>query len=195
MRQSPTVYAQLAITLSCVGVRRSITTTLGLIAGLTMMYDNYAAEKSATNIVRRMGDAVIASTRFRCSYEAERLWSRLRFVYALVREDGDAQRNGIDYAKRAMGLAPYQIGGDLGTEARMLHWDCQSRLQLLEARGPRQQAGVALARCSLLGQKLARVRERYGLDYVTAEELREKVKEWINWACDDSDSEEPVLDW
>lgn len=166
-----------------------------------MTCERYLVGRQDTSIARRMGCAVpplrdmVANTTFRCSAEADSLWSRLRFVYALVREDGDAQRQGIDYAKRAMGLAPNKPGGDLGTEARILHWDCQSRLMLLEARGPSQQAGVALARCCLMGQKLARVRERYGLDYEIAEELREKVKEWLWWACDDSDSEEPELDW
>lgn len=138
---------------------------------------------------------MVASTRFRCSAEADFLWSRLRFVYALVREDGDAQRQGIDYAKRAMGLAPNQPAGDLGTEARTLYWDCQSRLQLLEARGACQQAGVALARRCLASQRRTDIRERYGLDYETAEELLEMTKEWICWACSEDDKAEPDLAW
>ncbi len=133
-------------------------------------------------------------TRFVCSYRASETWRRLRNCYALLRVTGDPQVHGRDWAKAAL-ASSQRNNGDLGTEARMLLWDAQSRFMLLEARGPSEQAGVALARRSVASQRLYDVRKRYGLDYDTAGELLEKAKEWLYWALSDDDELEPTLDW
>ena len=109
---------------------------------------------------------MVTSTRFQCSYAAAETWRRLRSLWNL----DDPQMHGQDWAERAL-INSELSGEDLGTDSRMLVWDAQSRLQLLEARGPSQQAGVALARRRLASQRVTDVRERYGLDYETAQEL------------------------
>lgn len=134
---------------------------------------------------------MVAEQRFRCSVEADRTWARLRSLWLL----DDPQMHGQDWAERAL-INSELSGQDLGTDSRMLVWDAQSRLMILEARGPSQQAGVALARRRLASQRVTDVRERYGLDYDTAQELIEMVKEWIAWALAVDDGEpEPKMPW
>lgn len=129
--------------------------------------------------------------RFQCSYAASEMWRRLRSLWNL----DDPQMHGIDWAERAE-INSELSGADLGTDSRMLVWDAQSRLMLLEVRGPSQQAGVALARRRLASQRVTDVRERYGLDYDTAQELIEMVKEFLCWALSVDDGEpEPELAW
>ncbi len=102
--------------------------------------------------------------------------------------------HGQDWAERAQ--VSELSGEDLGTDSRMLVWDAQSRLMMLEARGPGQQAGVALARRRLAAQRVTDVRQRFGLDYDTAQELIEMVKEFLLWALSEDGGElEPELAW
>ncbi len=134
---------------------------------------------------------MVVSQRYQCSYAAAETWRRLRSLWNL----DDPQMHGQDWAERAL-INSELSGEDLGTDSRMLVWDAQSRLMLLEARGPSQQAGVALARRRLASQRVTDVRERYGLDYDTAQELIEMVKEWLHWALAVDDGEpEPSLSW
>lgn len=134
---------------------------------------------------------MVTNTRFQCSYAAAETWRHLRSLWLL----DDPQMHGQDWAERALTNSELS-GADLGTDSRMLVWDAQSRLMLLEARGPSQQAGVALARRRLASQRVTDVRERYGLDYDTAQELLEMVKEWLCWSLAVDDGEpEPELAW
>lgn len=134
---------------------------------------------------------MVVSQRFRCSVRADAVWHRLRYLWNL----DDPQMHGQDWAERAL-ITSELSGEDLGTDSRMLVWDAQSRLMLLEARGPSQQAGVALARRKLASQRVTDVRQRYGLDYDTAVELVEMVKEFLLWALSEDDGEpEPELAW
>lgn len=121
---------------------------------------------------------------------ADAVWHRLRSLWNL----DDPQMHGQDWAERAL-VTSELSGEDLGTDSRMLVWDAQSRLQLLEARGPSQQAGVALARRKLASQRVTDVRQRFGLGYDTAEELLEMVKEWLCWALSVEPDDEPDLAW
>lgn len=132
---------------------------------------------------------MVVSQRFECSYAAAETWRRLRSLWNL----DDPQMHGQDWAERAQ--VSELSGEDLGTDSRMLVWDAQSRLMILEARGPSQQAGVALARRRLASQRVTDVRERFGLDYDTAQELIEMVKEWLAWALDAELNDEPELAW
>ncbi len=133
---------------------------------------------------------MVVSQRFECSYAAAETWRRLRYLWSL----DDPQLHGQDWAERAQ--VSELSGEDLGTDSRMLVWDAQSRLMILEARGPSQQAGVALARRKLASQRVTDVRQRFGLDYDTSEELMEMVKEYLRWALSEDNGEpEPELAW
>lgn len=146
---------------------------------------------------------------YKCSAAAEETWRRLLCVYAFVTAagykdrrgnkvdvGGDAQVQGFDWAERALSASETPLDRDLGTEARIMYWDAESRLMLLEVRGPNQKAGVALARRKLGLQRVTDTREKYGLDWKTAEELIERVKEYLHWSLSyDDGTPEPEPEW
>lgn len=157
---------------------------------------------------------MVTDTRFQCTAAAAETWRQLLSCYRWKRLHGitrdpldssasdNPAREGADWSEWGS-RPPKSFHSDLATEARLMICDAESKMMLLEARGPDQQAAVALARRLLGGQRLSDVRERFGLgwcgvrderdcpDGCTAHQLMEKLKEWVNWALDTEDTPEP----
>ena len=131
-------------------------------------------------------------TRFRCSVEAATLWGRLLSLNALKRVKGDCQHEGIDWAEQAEVRG--SLGGDLGTDSRLLCVDSERALELLAVMGPRQEIGAALAKRRLAGHGTNQEERRYDLDKETRDELLEATKEFLAWSLrEDAELEIPDL--
>lgn len=144
-------------------------------------------------------------SRYECSDEAASMWGRLLSAWARKRDNlcrdrlgnmvnlgADAQRRGINWAERAE--ARGSLGGDLGTDSRLLCCDSERALELLAVMGPRQAIGAALARRRLTGHGTNQEERRYDLDREERDKLLEGAKEFLSWSLrEDAELEIPDL--